>query len=142
MSDVTITAGPFTLTAQFEAAAPLTCAAFRKLLPLKAHLLHVRWSGEAVWVPLGDLAVSVPAENATSDALPGEVLFYPGGLSETEILMPYGRSSFASKAGQLAGNHFLTIVSGAEHLRELGRLALWQGAQPLVIEAGGTALSR
>ena len=30
--------------------------------------------------------------------------------------MPYGRTNFASKAGQLAGNHFLTIVSGAEHL--------------------------
>ena len=135
MSDVTIAAGPFTLTAKFEATAPLTCAAFRRILPLKANLLHVRWSGEALWVPLGDLSVNVPAENATTYPLPGEVLFYPGGVSETEILMPYGRTSFASKAGPLAGNHFLTIVSGAKHLRELGRLALWQGAQPVVIEA-------
>ena len=135
MADVVITAGRFRLTARFESAAPLTCAAFRQLLPLKAHLLHVRWSGEAVWAPLGDLAVNVPAENATSYALPGELLFYPGGVSETEILMPYGRSNFASKAGQLAGNHFLTIVSGADSLPELGRLTLWQGAQPFVIEA-------
>lgn len=134
MSDVVITAGPFTLTARFESAAPLTCAAFRKLLPLEANLLHVRWSGEAVWAPLGNLTTSVPAENATSYAKPGELLFYPGGVSETEILMPYGRSNFASKAGQLAGNHFLTIVSGAEHLAELGRLALWQGVQPLLIK--------
>ena len=135
MSDVVITAGPFTLTARFEtAAAPLTCTAFRKLLPLKANLLHVRWSGEAVWAPLGDLTTNVPAENATSYAHPGELLFYPGGVSETEILMPYGRSSFASKAGQLAGNHFLTIVSGAEVLPELGRLTLWKGAQPFLIE--------
>ena len=137
MADVVITAGPFKLTARFEAAAPLTCAAFRELLPLKAHLLHVRWSGEAVWAPLGDLAVNVPAENATSYALPGELLFYPGGVSETEILMPYGRSNFASKAGQLAGNHFLTIVSGAEFLPELGRLTLWHGAQPFTIETAG-----
>jgi len=135
MSDVIITAGPFTFTAQFEsAAAPLTCAAFRRLLPLEANLLHVRWSGEALWAPLGDLATNVPAENATSYAQPGELLFYPGGVSETEILMPYGRSNFASKAGQLAGNHFLTIVSGAEHLSELGRLTLWQGAQPFLIK--------
>jgi hypothetical protein len=135
MSDVVITAGPFTLTAGFEPAAPLTCAAFRKLLPLRAHLLHVRWSGEAVWTPLGSLALSVPAENATSYPFPGELLFYPGGLSETEILIPYGRTNFASKAGQLAGNHFLTIVSGAEHLSEIGRLTLWQGAQPIVMVA-------
>jgi len=135
MSNVVITAGPFTLTARFESAAPLTCAAFRKLLPLEAHLLHARWSGEAVWAPLGDLAVNVPAENATCYPVPGDLLFYPGGVSETEILIPYGRANFASKAGQLAGNHFLTIVSGAEHLAELGRLALWQGAQRFVIAA-------
>ena len=135
MADVVITAGPFTLTARFEsAAAPLTCAAVKKLLPLEARLLHVRWSGEAVWAPLGDLAVAVPPENATSYPFPGQLLFYPGGVSETEILIPYGHTNFASKAGQLAGNHFLTIVTGAEHLSELGRLTLWEGVQALAIE--------
>jgi uncharacterized protein DUF3830 len=134
MPDVVITVGSFKLIAGFESAAPLTGAAFRNLLPLKAHLLHVRWSGEAVWIPLGALALGVPPENATSYPSPGEVLFYPGGISETEILIPYGRTSFASTAGQLAGNHFLTIVSGAEHLKEIGRLTLWQGAQPVVID--------
>jgi hypothetical protein len=134
MSDVVITAGPFTLTARYESVAPRTVAAFQRLLPLKEQLLHVRWSGESTWVPLGDLEVGVPAENATSYPLPGQILLYPGGVSETEILIPYGYTNFASKAGQLAGNHFLTIVSGAEHLRELGRLALWQGAQPIVIK--------
>jgi hypothetical protein len=135
MSDVTITAGPFTLSARFElVAAPLTCAAFRKLLPLTARLLHVRWSGEAVWAPLGDLALGVPPESATSYPLPGQLLLYPGGVSETEILIPYGHTNFASKAGQLAGNHFLTIVNGAEHLAELGRLTLWEGAQSIKME--------
>jgi len=133
MSDVVITAGPFTLIARYESVAPRTVAAFQKLLPLKEQLLHVRWSGESTWVPLGDLEVGVPAENATSYPLPGQILLYPGGVSETEILIPYGHTNFASKAGQLAGNHFLTIVSGAEHLRELGRLTLWQGAQPILI---------
>jgi hypothetical protein len=131
VSDVIITAGPFTLTARWESAsAPLTCALVRTLLPLTGHLLHVRWSGEAVWLPLGSLALQVPAENATSYPAVGEVLLYPGGISETEILIAYGPTRFASKAGQLAGNHFLTIVSGAGHLSEIGRLALWQGAQP------------
>jgi len=134
MADVVITAGSFTLTARFEPGAPRPCAAFLKLLPLRAQLLHVRWSGESVWVPLGDLEVGVPSENATCYPFPGEILLYPGGVSETEILVPYGRTNFASKAGQLAGNHFLTIDSGAEQLREIGRLALWKGAQPIAFE--------
>ena len=61
-------------------------------------------------------------------------MLYPGGVSETEILFPYGATSFASKAGQLAGNHFATVVEGNEHLRELGRRVLWEGAQPIRFE--------
>jgi hypothetical protein len=57
------------------------------------------------------------------------VILYPGGVSETELLISYGATCFASKSGQLAGNHFLTIVSGVEHLRPLGVAALWQGAR-------------
>lgn len=63
------------------------------------------------------------------------MLFYPGGISETEILLAYGSARFASKVGPLAGNHFLTIVEGSEHLNDLGRLVLWQGAQDIVFEA-------
>jgi hypothetical protein len=57
-------------------------------------------------------------------------------VSETEILIPYGRTQFGSKAGLLAGNHFMTIVSGGENLPELGRLTLWKGAQPISIDRG------
>jgi hypothetical protein len=136
MTDVVITAGSFRLTARFEtASAPSTCEAFKKLLPFRNQLVHVRWSGEALWVPLGDLALGVPGENATCYPSPGQILFYPGGISETEILIPYGPTSFASKAGPLAGNHFITVVTGVEHLTSLGRAALWHGAQPLVIES-------
>ena len=136
MTDIVISAGPFQFTARLELeAAPLTCAAFQKLLPLEANVIHVRWSGEAVWVPLGDLPVGVPPENATIYPHPGEVLLYPGPLSETEILIPYGPTQFASRAGTLAGNHFLTIVSGNESLHELGRTTLWKGAQDIRFEA-------
>ena len=134
MSDVLITAGSFTFTARFETlAAPKTCEAFRKLLPFKNHLVHVRWSGEAMWVPLGDLELGLSTENATSYPAPGQILLYPGGVSETEILIAYGPTNFASKAGQLAGNHFLTVISGIDQLGELGRLTLWQGAQRVEI---------
>ena len=60
--------------------------------------------------------------------------WYPGGISETELLFPYGNCCFASKAGQLAGNHFLTITQGGERLRELGVKTLWEGAQPIRFE--------
>jgi hypothetical protein len=135
MSDIVLTVGPFRFTARFETgAAPRTCDAFARLLPIRNQLLHVRWSGEAVWVPLGDLELGLGSENATSYPSPGQVLLYTGGVSETEILISYGPTNFASKAGQLAGNYFLTIVSGVEQLRELGVTALWKGAQPILIE--------
>jgi hypothetical protein len=135
MSDLLIVAGPYRFKGRLETEkAPQTCAAFLEMLPFKENLLHVRWSGESTWVPLGNLAAAVPPENATTYPLPGEILLYPGGVSETEVLIPYGRTQFGSKAGLLAGNHFLTIVSGTEHLADLGRLTLWEGAQPIMID--------
>ena len=83
---------------------------------------------------MGDLDVGIGPENATSYPSPGELLLYPGGVSETELLFPYGHCCFASKAGQLAGNHFATVVEGGEQLRELGRRTLWEGAQPILFE--------
>ena len=127
--------GEIRLRARFEEElAPATCAAFRRLLPYRQQLIHARWSGEACWIPLGDFSLDVGFENATSYPSPGEILFYPGGYSETEILFPYGATRFASKLGQLAGNHFLTIVEGREHLQDLGRHVLWHGAQDILFE--------
>ena len=135
MTMLRITAGPYTFTARMEQAdAPATCAAFKKLLPYRQKLIHARWSGEACWIPLGDFKLGVDFENHTSHPSRGDILFYPGGISETEILFPYGSARFASKVGQLAGNHFLTIVEGREYLAEVGKLCLWQGAQDIVFE--------
>ena len=135
MTMLRITVGPLVFMARMEEAdAPQTCTAFRKLLPFRNKLIHARWSGEATWIPLGDFNLGVGYENHTSHPAPGEILLYPGGFSETEILFPYGGARFASKVGQLAGNHFLTVVDGREHLREMGRLVLWEGAQDIVFE--------
>jgi hypothetical protein len=38
--------------------------------------------------------------------------------------------------GQLAGNHFATLVSGQQQLAEMGRRVLWEGAQEIEISAG------
>lgn len=136
MSGLRILAGPFVFAARFEEAkAAKTCAAMRRNLPFAGKAVHVRWSGEAVWMPLGELDFGVGFENHTSYPAPGQVLLYPGGFSETEILIAYGSVNFASKMGQLAGNHFITITSGIEQLADFGRLALWEGAQEVRFEA-------
>jgi len=116
-----------------DESAPRTVRAIRRLLPVESRIIQARWSGESAWIPFGELEVGVGAENATSYPSPGELLLYPGGISETELLLPYGRTCFASTAGQLAGNHFATVVEGADALPELGRRVLWQGAQPIQI---------
>ena len=115
--------------------APKTNARFAAMLPLNTRLIQARWSGEAAWIPFGDLDLDLGYENHTSYPAPGHLLLYPGGISETEILFPYGATVFASKMGQLAGNHVATIEDGAEHLSALGKLVLWEGAQDITFEA-------
>ncbi len=133
MEILTIDAGPFTFKAKLKMErAPKTCAKFLELLPFENKIIHSRWSGEAVWIPMGDFETGLDFENHTSHASRGDFLFYPGGFSETEILFVYGSSIFASKMGQLAGNHFLTVVEGQENLEALGKLVLWEGAQDIV----------
>ena len=136
-SSITINAGPYRFAAVFEdAAAPQTCAVFRTLLPYSERLIHVRWSGEACWVPLGSKDFGIGFEDPTSYPAPGQVIFYPGtSTSETEILLAYGPCRFASKAGQLAGNPLLRITGGLQDLHALGRLTLEQGAQPITFAA-------
>ena len=135
MNMLQVTIGTFAFNAKMEEdAAPTPCAAFKKLLPFRNQVIHVRWSGEAVWIPLGDFKMNVGYENHTSHPSRGDILFYPGGISESEILLAYGSTSFASKMGQLAGNHFLTIVDAGQNLSELGRRVLWEGAQDIVFQ--------
>ena len=130
-----VAAGEFRFAARLEEeAAPDTVAAFRRLLPLRSRIIQARWSGQAAWIPFGELDVGIGPENATCYPSPGALLLYPGGVSETELLFPYGPTSFASKAGPLAGNHFATVVEGGERLQELGELVLWQGAQEISFE--------
>lgn len=132
MTDIVIEAGPFTFDARLETElAPETCKAFVKAMPYESKLVHVRWSGEGVWIPLGDHDFGVGYENHTSHPAPGQFILYPGGISETEILLAYGGVDFSSKMGQLAGNHFITITSNQDKLFELGNKVLWEGAQAI-----------
>ena len=136
MQRVSITAGEFTFEGVFESSnAPETCAWFAENLPFVSKVIHARWSGEAVWVPLGDLMSGLNQENHTAHPSRGDILFYPGGISETELLIVYGSASFASKMGTLAGNHFITITEDRERLPEFGEYVLWHGAQDITFSA-------
>jgi hypothetical protein len=117
------------------------------MLPFRRKMVHARWSGEACWAPLGDMKFGVGFENPTSYPAPGEILLYPGGLSETELLLAYGPTRFASKAGQLAGNHVLTIARDLDRLAEVGRRILWNGAEdfelaPISLSGGYRSANR
>ena len=136
MTKVMLTCGDYQFFARLEEEkAPRTCAIFKKMLPIEDRLIHVRWSGEGMWIPMGDTRwEGLDFENHTSYPSKGELLIYPGGISEMEMILAYGGVSFASKVGQLAGNHVLTITEGLDQLYELGRTTLYEGAQNIRIE--------
>jgi hypothetical protein len=135
MTPLTVRIGPMSFRAVLESdRAPRTAAAFQARLPFAGQLVQARWSGEAGWVPLADYDLGVASENATSHPAPGQVLWHPPGLSEAELLVPYGSTCFSSRVGQLAGNHFLTIIDERGGLAEVGRRLLWEGAQSICFE--------
>jgi len=130
-----LTIGGITFIAEFlEDEAPETCEALLRALPIKGRVIQARWSGEAAWLPMDEWGIEVPFENHTSHPSRGDLLYYPGGISEKEMLIPYGSAIFASRVGQLQGNHFATVIEGADRLREMGEKVLWEGAQEIVIE--------
>lgn len=133
MERVSVDVGDVHFSGHWVAEAPRTVAAIRRLLPLRARLVHCRWSGEGCWIPFGTDHLDLPPENATSHPAPGQLIVYPGGISECEILLAYGSVDFSSIVGQLWGNHFLTLDGGLGQLREIGRRVLWEGAQPIHI---------
>jgi hypothetical protein len=133
---ISVTIDTEKFVADLNPAAPRTVAVFRNMLPFTGQLVHVRWSGEAIWLPMGEKTrYPLDAECATRHPLPGELIFFPGGQSEAEMLLAYGSCAFGSKAGPLYGNHVLTLRHKGDQLRELGRRALWNGALPVRFEA-------
>lgn len=128
-----IIVGDLVLTAEMHSEkAPETCRMLKEIMPIKGNLIQARWSGEAAWLQMDPHGVEAPQENATSYPGPGQLLYYPGGVSEKEMLFPYGSAIFASKFGLLPGNHFATITEG--NLDKLGLKVLWEGAQNITIE--------
>ena len=86
MTKVMLTCGDYQFFARLEEEkAPRTCAIFKKMLPIEDRLIHVRWSGEGMWIPMGDTRwEGLDFENHTSYPSKGELLIYPGGISEMD----------------------------------------------------------
>ena len=136
MGTLQITVGDLECRARWEPPAPRTIEAIRRMLPIESKLIHCRWTGESTWIPFGDFRPGLEYENHTSHPAPGQLAIYPGGISECEIFFPYGGCTTASKVGQLAANHFATVVPDEgwqDLLREIGRRCLWEGAQDIRI---------
>jgi hypothetical protein len=136
MGILRIEVGDLHFSARWETAAPQTIEAIRRMLPIESKVIHCRWSGESVWIPYGDFRPGIDYENHTSHPAPGMLAMYPGGISECEIFFPYGACTTSSKVGQLAANHFATLLPDEgwqDRLREMGRRTLWDGAQSIRI---------
>jgi hypothetical protein len=133
MGRLEVVVGDLHFSGHWVADAPRTVDVIRGRLPLHDQLVHCRWSGQGCWIPFGQDFLDLDPENATSHPAPGQMIVYPGGISECEILLAYGSVDFSSVVGQLWGNHFLTLDEGLEQLPELGRRVLWEGAQPISI---------
>ena len=117
-----------------EDEAPRSVAALRSLLPLESRLLHVRWSGYAVWINIeGADLPELPRENHTVYPSRGDVLLYPGFRNEPEILLACGPTCFKSPAGELAGNHVAILDASRRELAALERDVLEHGAKPVVL---------
>ncbi|RUX89348.1 DUF3830 family protein, partial [Mesorhizobium sp. M7D.F.Ca.US.004.01.2.1] len=77
MTKITLKAGAFTFHGRLETQlAPRTCAAFVERMPFESRAIHVRWSGEGLWMPLGDFSFGVDYENHTSYPAPGQIILY------------------------------------------------------------------
>jgi len=117
-----------------EDRAPASVEAMREFLPLDSELMHVRWSGHAVWANIDEISLpEIPRENHTVYPSRGDVLLYPGYRNEQEILLACGPTCFKSPAGELAGNHVATIDASPEELRALEDATLADGMHDVTV---------
>lgn len=117
--------------------APQSCKRLTAMLPFRGDVIHARWSGEAIWSPMSTVwpdPSTLEREHATGYPEPGEVLLFADRRSEPELLIAYGETRFASKAGPLEGNPVLLIREDLPRLVECGHEILMHGAMELLID--------
>ena len=135
MSTLELTTKDNVYTAELlEKKAPESIATMKEFLPLETEVMHVRWSGHAVWANIDEINLpEVPRENHTVYPSRGDILFYPGYKNDQEILIACGPTCFKSPAGELAGNHVGTLEASQEKLVSLEESTLDTGKKQATI---------
>ena len=127
-----IDAGGFRFVARWEEElAPQTVAAFTRDPPLRGPDHPLPLERRVELDPLGRPRPRDRPRERHQLSAPGRARALSRRGERDGAPVPYGYCHFASKAGELWANHFATLVEGDEHLKELGRLTLWEGAQPI-----------
>ncbi len=115
-----------------EEAAPKTCKALLRLLPFQGEVLHARWCGEAIFIPIDEMPL-LELENQTVYPSKGELIYYPGMESIKEILIAYGACHMWSRIGPLPSNHFATIKE-VDRLAQIGRRIHREGVKRVTLK--------
>jgi hypothetical protein len=109
--------------------APEPVDALQEVTTLESKLIHVRWSGNAVWIEIDEVDLpELPREIHTVYHSRGDVLLYFGYRNVQEILRSCGPTCFKSQAGELADNHVATLDATPEELVALENRTLYDGA--------------
>ena len=101
-----------TLPGSWVDAAPRTVAVISLLLPLRSRLIHFAGAGGLLDPVRRRAFLDLRPRTRPATRRRAEIIVYPGGMSECEILVAYGSVDFSSKVGQLWGNHFATMTTG------------------------------
>ena len=130
MKKVEIKSGEFRFVGKLvdRGSARKTCRVFENMLPLKSQFIHVRWSGEGVWIPYGRSADGSGLRKPYVSSCQRERCSCTSRRHQRDgnhHVLPARMS--ASQHGQLSGNHFLTIIEGLDDLYDFGRKVLYDG---------------
>ena len=110
--------------------APITCAAFEKLLPFEKTFMHARISGQEIWTDKAD-PLDIIQENASVFTEPGEVVYGP--LKPKRVITSNCMGIYYGPGKGLdACNIFACVVNeDKELLKNLGE-EIWKKGEQLV----------
>lgn len=105
-------------------------------LPAEGRVLHAKWGGEEVWMPLSKAPKSRP-DNLTILPSKGEILLVTPEPGACDLAIWYGRGWCFGASGFVPGCHVATVTRDLPALMRAGRAVLESGATILRVELAG-----